>query len=283
MSSIAIAGLITAIAGTIASATGMGVSMAQQQQADRTQATNIRRQRMLAQEQRDSAMRRSRMLSEQKGQDEALRAKQQELTDQQLSEASRQAYEKRQADEQARLGDVLSGSTPATPNQPAPANAALENIQGGDQSGSAAMVLDTASPTTQNDSANIASLFQGQTDQALQGAAANQSFDFSMGGLGRDLQRKNDAIQFTAGLRKQGRDRLTLTEQLMNSANQAQGAAIGTLGDKNYVLDNSMGNILSGLGNMALQYGAYGMGRGGPTVTPPDPNMVLNGNGTFGP
>jgi hypothetical protein len=249
MSSIALA---VAATGLVASLAGTGVSLMNAAQADRTQATNVRRQGQLAAEQRKNMLRRQKMVQEQQGQDEQARAKQQALLDQNMQDASKAKFDQNQQAEQDRLSQVLAGQAD-TAHAPAPVtpNAAVANLATGNQSGGTASIVDA-----------IDKYYKDQTAKEISGMAGNMAFGTGMADTARKLGQQTQDLQFMGSQRQTNRQSLGAYGAGMDSANAALSGAISTIGNSYIPVNNTLGNTLSGLGNMALQYGAYGMGQG---------------------
>jgi hypothetical protein len=83
-----------------------------------------------------------------------------------------------------------------------------------------------------------------------------------MADTARKLGQQTQDLQFMGSQRQTNRQSLGAYGAGMDSANAALSGAISTIGNSYIPVNNTLGNTLSGLGNMGLQYGAYGMGQG---------------------
>jgi hypothetical protein len=241
--------------------------MATAKAADSRQAANIAQQGQLAAQQRQQMLRRQKLVQEQQGQDEQARARQQAMLDQQMEDASREKYDKQRAEEQNRLTNVLAGDNTAVhgPQTPAVPQSAVANLATGSQGGGSASIVGAPTPSGGDKAMSdlLAGHFADQTQHALATAANDAAFTTGMNTMARDLSRQDANIQFAGAQRKSNRDSIARYGAGMDSANAALSGAIQSIGNSYIPVDNTMGNALSGLGSLALQYGAYGMGKGG--------------------
>lgn len=234
------------IAGIASSAIGTGVTAMQAKSADQQQAAIVNRQRQQAAEQRAMTERRQAWLSQQMQQDEALRRQGQKSVDNTMDQMSAEATKKGLGQETSRLADTLGGDTQQAQERVAQdISAATMTAPGKD----VAQVLG-------DDRAAKAKMFGADAAKRMSALAANTAYDTFGQKQNIQLARGADALGLTANFRRGTMDAYQRQMQTLMGGEQAAGAAVNALGNQYVPLDTRMGDIISGVGNMALMYGA---------------------------
>ena len=239
------------LAGVAASSIGAGVNAGMAQQADRKQATITNRQRQQAAETRAMMERRQAWLSQQMNQDEALiRAGEDQLYEN-MKAMGDQATRKGIEQETTRLSDVLGGD-----------KAQAQTRVGQDIS--AATMTSPGKDVAQvfaDDKASKAQMFGADAARRIQALAANTAYDTFGQKQAIQMGRGADALGLTAALRRGNRAAYDRQMQTLMQGEQAGNAATNALGDQYIPLDTRLGDVISGVGNIALSYGAGKLGQ----------------------
>jgi hypothetical protein len=240
------AGIIVGIVGSIV---GAGVNAGMASQASDRQAAIINRQRLQAQDARAMAERRQAWLAKQMEQDDAMRQKGVETVNKTMEGQSAEATKAGLKAETQRLSDVLTpdNAKGVIANEMSTAT----NSNGVGNVGGNVLIDDRASK---------ADMFGKNAQMQLGALAKNMAYDTFGQKQAISLARGADQLGFIQNLRKGNRDAYERQMRTLMSGEDAANAATNSLSNYQIPLDTRIGDTISGLGGVALQ---YGMGQAG--------------------